>query len=96
MTTLFDTTLDAKFAEYHAAHPEVYRHFRKFAFELWNAGRRRGSAQQIIERIRWETSVNPNRDGGLKINNWFRTHYAKMLVENEPVFDGFFEFRSRG
>ncbi len=85
------------FAAFDAEHPEVYRLFLRFARELIAAGRTRGSAEQVVQRIRWETSVNPGRDGGgFKLNNWFRSRYARKLAAEYPEeFGQFFEFRER-
>lgn len=94
--TLFDpeeSTLDARFAAFDAAHPEVWKLYVRFAFELKRAGRDRGSSEQIIQRIRWETNVNPSRDDDWKINDHYRKRYARKMVAEFPEFEGFFEFR---
>jgi len=98
--TLFDDddrrSIAERFAEFDAAHPEVYAMYRRFAYELIRAGCRRGSTQQILGRIRWETSVNPDHDGGFKVNEVFKKLYAKKLVAEDPAtFADFFEFRQR-
>lgn len=91
---LFESRRDAAFREFHAAHPEVYVLYKQFARELLHAGHERGSSEQIIQRIRWETAVNPGRDGGFKIDNWHRSRYARMLAAEHPAeFGTFFQFR---
>ena len=87
-------TIDERFEEFHVEHPEVFRMFSEFASQLLAAGHRRGSAEQIIQRIRWQTSMNPGRDGGFKINDHFRRRYAWMLAAADPRFGEFFEFRT--
>lgn len=84
---------DARFAAFHAAHPEVYFAFRRFAVEWKRRGHGRGSAQQILERVRWESIANAERVGGFKFDNRWRTCYARLLVAEMPEFEGFFEFR---
>jgi len=89
-------TIAERFAEFDAAHPEVYAMFRQFALELLAAGRDRGSAEQIIQRIRWETNIRADRGGcDLKINDHFRTMYARKLAGADERFRSFFEFRQR-
>lgn len=93
--TLFpdDPTIQERFEEFHAAHPDVYSQFKRFALQLLAAGRKRGSAEQIIQRIRWETAINPTRDDGFKINDHFRSRYARKLAGEDERFKEFFEFR---
>lgn len=97
MGTLFDQddedSIAARFAKFHTQHPEVYALYKKFAYQLLHSGCRRGSTQQILGRVRWESALNPEHDGGFKVNEVFKKHYAKMLVADDPVFAGFFEFR---
>ena len=101
MTTLFDDFADKRsiaqrFAEFDAAHPEVYEAFKFFARQLRDAGRERGSAEQIIQRLRWDTSLRAARgEHELKINDHFRTMYARKLATEDSSFKAFFEFRQR-
>jgi hypothetical protein len=88
-----DDPIAARFAKFDAAHPEVYASYKRFAYELKRAGCTRGSTQQILGRVRWESNVNPGRDGGWKVNEQFKKHYALKLVGEDPTFEGFFEFR---
>jgi len=80
---------------YHATHPEVYVLFNKFALEMMTRGYPVGSAKLIIERIRWETMMNPtmiNDDGlPLKLTNNFTCMYARLWEQAH----GFEYFRKR-
>lgn len=95
MTTLSTEpdTIQQRFEAFDAAHPEVWHLFKRFADELRRAGRRHGSADQIIQRIRWETSVNPEHDGGFKIDDRFSSRYARKLMDEYEWFRGFFHTR---
>lgn len=62
MSNLFEKDIDARFAEFHAANPHVFILFRTYAQELWNAGHRKGSAELIIQRIRWQTAIETRGD----------------------------------
>lgn len=84
-----------RFEAFHAAHPEVYRLFAQLAGQLLAAGHGRGSAEQIVQRIRWEFAVNEPRHAGFKINDHFRALYARKLAAEDPRFADFFEFRRR-
>jgi hypothetical protein len=88
-------TIAERFAEFDEQHPEVYEMYKRFAFELRSRGCERGSTQQILGRIRWETNVNPGKDGGFRVNEQFKKLYAKKLVAEDESFRDFFEFRER-
>ncbi len=92
-------TLLQKFEAYDKENPKVYEAFRKFAFQLREAGRKRASASLIFERIRWETAVSGNPEEGLpalKLNNNYRAFYARKLAEESPIyFENFFETREQ-
>ena len=93
-TLPFADDAEARFQRFHAAHPEVYGLFVKLAWRLKRAGWRHYSARGLIFEIRFQHDVNPDRDGGFKINDHCSSHYARMLMANEPEsFAGFFETR---
>lgn len=85
-------TIQERFAEFDRAHPDVYELFRRFAFELRDAGRKRYSAKALIERIRWHMATSSTEEE-FKINNVFTSRYVRKLVEQCPEFEGFFELR---
>jgi hypothetical protein len=99
MRTLFDTPTDeieARFEDFHAAHPEVYREFRRIAHVLrYQRGYGHYSADGIMHVVRFHTGANADRDGGFKVNNNFVALYARLLARNEPAFASFFNFRRR-
>jgi hypothetical protein len=87
--------IQAEFEKFDGQYPDVYALFVKFAEQMWDAGRRKGSSKSIVERIRWEhmtTSQGGNED--FKINNNFTSRYARKLIREQPKFADFFETRS--
>ena len=94
--TLFDPrTIADQFAAFDQAHPEVYQAFAKFAGQMRARGYTHYSADGIMHIVRYHAAVNPERDGGFKINNNFVALYARKLVAADPSFAGFFAFRVR-
>ena len=87
--------LREQFLKYHREHPEVYVMFKRFTFELINSGRKNGSTAMIIERIRWESSINPNADitKEFKIANDHKPFYARLFMHHFPEHDGFFRLK---
>lgn len=82
----------ARFAEYHAANPQIYAALRRFALEAKRAGRERLGMKALFERVRWYTEVEAHGDN-FKCNNNYTAHYARLLMEQEPELAGFFETR---
>jgi len=82
------------FEQYDAQNPSVWRMFKQFAFDVICAGHRRFSADSILHRIRWETSI-ATKDVRFKINNNFSADYARKFMREYPQFGNFFEIRKR-
>ena len=84
-----------RFLKFHAKRPDIYPIFRKFTFELIDAGRTRFSAISIIYRIRWFTDVSTTIEDpkGFKINNDWAAHYARMFIKEFPQYEKFFRKR---
>lgn len=90
-----DRDLDAEFAKFHHDNPHVFDLFRRFANEVRAAGHMHYSAEAIMQRIRWHCTVETKSDDGFKLNDHHRARYARLLVESDGSFAGFFEFRKR-
>ena len=85
----------AKFLEHHGENPGIYQAMRKFALEALAAGRTRMGINMLHERVRWYTTVDTKGDS-FKLNNNWRPHYARLLMEKEPELKDFFETRTAG
>lgn len=86
--------IDEDFWRFHGLNPEVYELFDRFARELIRAGHRHGSANLIFERIRWETAIDPNGGEPVKLNNNYRSRYARLWENRNPRHRGFFRTRA--
>lgn len=101
MVGLFDCVQRDRIAEqfeaFNAEHPEVYKAFVGYALDLRRTGRRRGSARDVLGRVRWETAVNPmfRAYGDFKVNNNFAAIMARRAMQEHPSLEGFFETRER-
>jgi hypothetical protein len=96
--TLFDDwqrgrTIQERFEAFDQSHPEVYRLFKRFAFELLQAGRKRYGAKSLIERIRWHMATTADPEEDWKIDNRHTSRYVRKLIAEHPEFAGFFELR---
>lgn len=80
------------FWKYHEENPKVFKLFEQFANQLRSAGRKHYGVGSITERIRWHFAVETTGDE-FKINNNYRSCYARLLILKDPTFEGFFELR---
>ena len=83
-----------KFEEFHAKNPQVFQELEKLAEVMIRKGRKKIGIGLLFEVLRWEFYMNtddPNSE--FKLNNNYRSHYARLLVERHPELDGALELR---
>lgn len=80
---------------YHKQHPEVWRMFEEFAFQMINRGFKNYSVNAIFERIRWEKDAGGDGENQFKIGNNYRAFYARRFMKKYPLHDGFFRTRKQ-
>lgn len=85
------TTRD-KFIIFDRENPNVYKLYKKFAFQIIKKGYNRIGSKMIIERIRWETAINTN-DEHFKINNNNSPYYARKFCVEFPEHTTKFHFK---
>lgn len=88
-----DPKLVVEFQKFHARNPQVYELFRKLAWQVKRAGRKKYSAWTLINRIRWDFDIQ-TKGSQFKISNDFIALYARLLVTHETeAFKHFFKLR---
>jgi hypothetical protein len=80
--------LGTRFETFHAAHPAVYRELVRLARREVKRGRRPGIGM-IWEVMRWRVA-GPRR---LRLNNDWRSRYARLIQASEPDLAGVFRTR---
>ncbi len=80
------------FEDFHLKNPRVFELFRHFANQAYAAGHKHYSADAIMHRVRWETSIETT-GRAFKINNNHVAYYARRLMETSPMHKGFFRTR---
>lgn len=86
--------IEAHFAAFDAAHPDVYALIVRIARKVKARGKQRYSMDAILHRVRWHYDIGRGEEQ-FKINNSLAALYArKVMAENEDL-DGFFELRER-
>lgn len=87
------TDLDRRFWRFHDAHPEVYAQLLGMARRAVARGRTRASIAQMFEVLRWERFIEHDDAEDFRLNNDFRSRYARLLMEREPDLAGLFATR---
>lgn len=82
------------FKSFHRSNPVVWTLFQRFTREVMVAGHKRYSADAVVHRIRWHTSVETRGDE-FRINDHFPSYYARLFMVLFPEYTDFFETRVR-
>ncbi len=87
--------LEERFADFHGEHPEVYDALLELSKQAWRAGARRIGIAMLFEVLRWEWILSrlPADNEAWKLNNDYKSHYARLLMQNHTWLDGMFELR---
>jgi hypothetical protein len=93
MSTTQQNMLLTKFERYHRNNPHVYDLFKRYAFAIIQRGIRRTSVWLIMNRIRWEMTVETYGDE-FKICNDYFALYARMFVVENPDYRDLFQLKT--
>ena len=85
--------LVAEFNKFDQANPKVWNLFKIFCQQAINAGKRKASAQLVIERLRWDVWMATTSDDDYKLNNNHVAYYARKWMSENPEYPKFFELR---
>jgi hypothetical protein len=94
--------LRRRFLAFHHANPAVYLRLKALALQAKEAGYTHYGLASLWEVLRWERGpgrVRPDDPNPspllptIELNNDYRSFYARLLMENEPMLRGFFETR---
>jgi hypothetical protein len=85
-------TIAERFAAFDRANPMVYTLLAREARALIAAGHTKIGIGMLWERLRWLYAMDTTGDE-FRLNNNFRSHYARLLMEREPDLAGVFETR---
>ena len=75
--------IDRAFWEFHYKNPTIYEKLVQYARQAKAAGRVRFGVSMLWERLRWYTLVETTDKTGLKLNNNYRSRYARLLMLRE-------------
>lgn len=87
-------TIGEAFDEFHRLNPWVYDAMCTLARRMLRIGRSRIGIGMLTEVLRWHyfaATTDPNSE--FRINNNYRSRYARLIMDNEPDLAGMFELR---
>lgn len=87
-------SLRERFAIFHARNPHVYEALRSLALRMRHKGIKRYSIAGLFEILRYDYTMQTQGDE-FKLSNSHRAFYARLLMEQEPQLEGFFELRTQ-
>ena len=85
-------SIEDQFQAFDEANPKVYDMLKDMALELKRVGVKRWGIAGLFEVLRRDYALKTN-GGKFKLNNNYRSHYARALMAREPQLEGFFETR---
>lgn len=92
--SLFDPTIDARFAEFDRANPHIYARVVEMLREAKRLGKTRVGIKMILESLRWEEFLRVDRDAGdYRINNSFSSRYSRKVIAEHPDLGALLETR---
>lgn len=87
-------SIEGNFLAFHAANPWVYTALVRLARDLHNSGRRKVGIGMLFEVLRWQwTRATTDQASDFKLNNNYRSRYARLIMRQEPDLDGVFDTR---
>jgi hypothetical protein len=87
-------TIEEAFEAFHAANPWVYDALVRLARDLSRRGRHVMGIGMLFEVLRWHwyrTTDDPHSE--FKLNNNYRSRYARLIMRRERDLDGIFNLR---
>ena len=89
------SSIDTRFAEFHAANPHVYAQLVSLARQAHRRGYRRIGIELLFSALRWRSMMRTTADEyGFKLNDHFTSRYARLIMAREPDLVGLFALRT--
>lgn len=80
------------FTRFHSENPHVYEELVLLARRSRRAGAARVGIGMLFEVLRWRHTLRTGGDD-FKLNNNYRSYYARLIMSREPDLWGIFELR---
>lgn len=80
------------FERFHADNPQVYSKLLDLAINAKASGQKQIGIGLLWERLRYYYTIETTGDS-YKLNNNYRSRYARLIMKTEPALQGFFKTR---
>lgn len=90
--SLLETKAQLRFEEYHRENPQILKALIRLTDQAVARGHNRISIELIYNVLRWETMISTIGDE-YKLNNNYKSRYARMIEEVRPDLKGIFNMR---
>lgn len=87
-----EATIREAFLRFHHDNPHVYEELVRLTRRAWQTGNHRIGIGMLFEVLRWRHMLRTSGDD-FKLNNNYRSYYARMILARHPEFGDIFELR---
>lgn len=87
-----EATIEEAFWRFHQDNPQVYAELVMLARRWRRRGRRKCGIGMLFEVLRWRSGMRTGGDD-FRLNNNYRSYYARLIMLREPDLTGIFELR---
>jgi hypothetical protein len=84
---------EARFREFHANNPEVYKELVDLARTAISKGKKKIGIRMLWEVMRWNRFLVTNDESQYKLNDHYHSRYARLIMRQEPDLSSIFELR---
>ena len=86
------TVYESDFNIYHRRNPSVYSKLLELSLRLKRVGASKYGMKALFEILRFNALLQSDKK--FELNNSYAPYYARLLMKNEPLLDGFFRIRT--
>lgn len=84
---------EARFREFHANNPEVYKELVDLARIAISKGKKKIGIRMLWEVMRWNRFLVTTDESQYKLNDHYYSRYARLIMDQEPDLASIFEVR---
>ena len=88
-----DDGIQRRFERFHRENPHIYKKLVELARQVKSRGLKHYSIASLFERLRWHFRFETKSEEPFKLNNDFRSRYARLVMETESDLADFFDLR---
>ena len=86
------TVYESDFNIYHRLNPSVYSKLLELSLRLKRVGASKYGMKALFEILRFNALLQSDKK--FELNNNLAPYYARFLMKNEPLLNGFFRIRT--